>query len=173
MAINAVESRLGERALAEIESDLLKAEAAFADAYKRLEEAERDRCAAIETINRHQTEFDTAVSGLRLRSTAGSRWRLEMGQPEAAIMLQGDSASDDALVLKEEASSEDDGADVDGSEGEGAEDVRPDQREAARTILLHNSGTISVSDEFDRLKVLVKSVGNDSGEARVRKEARH
>jgi hypothetical protein len=173
MAINAVESRQGARALAEIESDMLKAEAAIADAYKRLEEAERDRCAAIETINRHQTEFDTAVSGLRLRSAAGSRWRLEMGQPEEALMLQGESAGDDALVLQEEASSEDDGGEDARPEDDGAEDVRPDQRGAARTILSHHSGPISISEEFDRLKVLVKSVGNDSGEAPVTKEVRH
>jgi hypothetical protein len=165
MAINAVEPGQGVRALAEIESDLLKAEAAFVDADKRLEKAERDRCAAIETINRHQTEFDAAVSGLRLRSTAGSRWRLEVGQPEEALMLQGDSAGDDALVLQEEAR----------SEGEVADDDATDQGEGedAHTDSAHHSGPVSVSEEFDRLKMLVESVGNDAGEADVRKQARH
>ena len=173
MAINAPESRQGARALAEIESDLLKSEAAFADADKRLEAAERDRRAAIDTINRHQMEFDTAVAGLRLRSTAGSRWRLEMGQADPALMLQGDTAGDDTLVLQDEARAEDAGADGAGTEDEGAAEAKADQGGAARRVVSHRSGPRSVSEEFDRLKMLVQSVGNDSGESGVGKESRH
>lgn len=168
MAINAVETRQGARALAEIESDLFKAEAAFADADKRLAEAERDRSAAVDTINQHQTEFDIAVSGLRLRSTAGSKWRLEMGQPEAAPPLQGDSAREDALVLRDEAQADDD------LSGDGlAEDGEPAEETAGRTAASHRSNPISVSEEFDRLKMLVQTVGNDTGQTDVRKQSTH
>jgi hypothetical protein len=72
----------GGRALAQIESDLLKAEADFAEADDRLKEAERDRDLALDTINQHQLEFDEAVAELRQRSTVGSNWKLDMEMAE-------------------------------------------------------------------------------------------
>lgn len=76
------------RAVAEIESDLLKAEEAFADADNRVKEAERDRRTALDTINNCQMEFDKAIAELRQRSAAGSKWHLEMGGGEKALILK-------------------------------------------------------------------------------------
>lgn len=65
------------RTIAEIESDLLKAEEIFADADARLRKAERDRRAALDAVNTHQMEFDEAFAALRQRSIPDSKWRLE------------------------------------------------------------------------------------------------
>ena len=132
MAMNGNDVLQGGRALAQIESDLLTAEAAFADADTRLKEAERDRRAAVDTINRHQMEFDKAVAELRRRSTAGSKWRLEMEKPEDALILQTEDMAEDQNVSN-----------------------RPKPK--------------SVLEEFDRLKTLVQSVGNDPGEKSFKK----
>ncbi len=158
MAMNAAEPRQGARALAEIESDLLKAEAAFADADTRLSEAERDRRAAIDTINRHQIEFDTAVSALRQRSTAGSRWRLELGSPGAALDPSAEPGGEDALILQEEAAAEEAAIGIVAADSAGP---------------AHRAKPKSVSEEFDRLKNLVQTAGNDPGEAGVSKESAH
>lgn len=90
---------VGMRGLAAIESDLYKATEAFADANARLQEAERDRNSALETIDRHQTEFDEAIAQLRQRSTPGSKWRLEIDQNEGTGDAQADSEVSDATVL--------------------------------------------------------------------------
>ncbi len=87
----------GGRTLAQIESDLLKADAAFGDADTRLKEAERDRRAAIDTINKHQLEFDKAIAELRQRSTVGSKWRLEMEKPEDALILQKEDITEETI----------------------------------------------------------------------------
>jgi len=76
------------RALAEIESAMLKAEEVFTDADTRCKQAERDRRAALDTINKHQAELDDAVGQLRQRSVVGSKWRVEMGKIENALPLQ-------------------------------------------------------------------------------------
>jgi len=76
------------RTIAEIEGNLLKAEEAFADADTRFKEAERDRRAALDTINKHQVEFDRAIAHLRQRSIPGSKWRLETEQAEDALVLE-------------------------------------------------------------------------------------
>lgn len=67
------------RTLAAIESDLLKAQEAFADADTCAKEAERDRCDALDSINRNQAEFDKVVDGLRQRSVPGSKWDRGIG----------------------------------------------------------------------------------------------
>ncbi len=83
-------SQKGKRALSGIESDLLKAEAAFADADVRYKEAERDRRLALETINKHQMEMDSAIDELRQLSMPGTKWRLEMGEDGEALELNRD-----------------------------------------------------------------------------------
>lgn len=126
--MTANEPRNGGRTLAQIESDLLEAEAAFGDADHRLKDADRDRRAAIDAINKHQVEFDEAVTELRRRSAAGSRWRLEMESPEDALILQ-------------------------------PADIAVDTNASERPRIA------SVSEEFDRLKSLVETVGNDRDDA--------
>ncbi|NTZ43989.1 hypothetical protein G7A66_13045 [Altererythrobacter sp. SALINAS58] len=78
------------RSLAEIESDLLKSEAAYNDADTRMKAAERERQSALETINLHQGELDTALATLRQRSTPGSRWR-SGDQPKEVLSLDRES----------------------------------------------------------------------------------
>src|SRR4051812_21115429 len=95
MVMTESETQQSGRTLAQIESDLLKADAAFSDADARLKEAERDRRAAIGTINKHQMEFDKAIQELRQRSTPGSTWRLEMEQPEGALILKTEDIAED------------------------------------------------------------------------------
>lgn len=67
-----------QRSIAEIESDLTDAEIAFKDAHDRLEQAMRERSAALEKINRCQTEFDDVVKARRQNSTAGTKWHEEL-----------------------------------------------------------------------------------------------
>ena len=98
MVMTGIEPLQQGRALAQIESDLLKAVAAFNDADTRLKDAEHDRRAAIGTINQHQMEFDSAVAELRKRSTAGSKWRLEMEKPENALILQSEDMAEDPIA---------------------------------------------------------------------------
>lgn len=93
--MDATQPQQNGRTLAQIEGDLLKAEASFADADSRHKAAERDRRAAVETINRHQVEFDQAIAQLRQRSTPGSRWRLEIEKPEDALILQPEDITED------------------------------------------------------------------------------
>jgi hypothetical protein len=62
------------RSVSEIESDLLAAEKAYGDAEKRLKDAQRERQAALEAINKHQSEFDQAIAQLRQRSSPDSHW---------------------------------------------------------------------------------------------------
>lgn len=87
------------RNLAQIESDMTAAEAAYAEAEKRLEQAQKDRDAALVAINRHQSELDMAVSRLRERSPAGSHWK---GADDAAAVLMlehEDSSAEEAALL--------------------------------------------------------------------------
>lgn len=83
------------RALAQIEAELLKAEAAYIDADTRLREAERDRQSALDTINSHQVEFDQAVAELRRRSTPGSRWREQLTHPGDPLELGPESIAEE------------------------------------------------------------------------------
>ena len=75
------------RSLAAIEADLIKAEGAYADADARLREAKRDRDAALDTINKHQNEFDEGVAALRNRSISGSRWKPGADQFEEDLIV--------------------------------------------------------------------------------------
>ena len=74
------------RSVGEIESDLLAAETAYGDAEKRLKDAQRERQAALEAINKHQTEFDQAIAQLRQRSSPDSHWGAG-GTPGETLML--------------------------------------------------------------------------------------
>lgn len=93
--MNENEASLSGRALADIESDLVKAEKAFVDADARFTQAERDRRTALDTINKHQTELDSAISELRQRSIAGSRWDLDVGEEEDTLNLQPEDIVED------------------------------------------------------------------------------
>lgn len=86
----------GKTCLAGIENNLLKAEEAFADADARFKEAERDRRAALETINMHQSEMDEAIAELRQHSFPGTKWRIEHGGNEEALELHSED------IVKEE-----------------------------------------------------------------------
>lgn len=91
------------RNLAQIESDMIAAEAAYAEAEKRLEQAQKDRDAALIAINRHQSELDMAVSRLRERSPAGSHWNGEAVDGAAVLMLDHeDSSAEEAALLRSE-----------------------------------------------------------------------
>ncbi|MCB2060044.1 MAG: hypothetical protein R3E09_02420 [Novosphingobium sp.] len=92
------EAPQGKRALAQIESDLQKAEEAFVDADNRLKEAERDRHTALDTINKHQMEFDEAVTELRQRSIPESKWRLQPGETKAPLVLQSENIAENVNV---------------------------------------------------------------------------
>lgn len=89
----------GARSLAQIESDMVAAEAAFADADARLRQAERDRHAAIEALNRHQSEVDAAIARLRLRSPEGSTWHRQAGGGKEVLMLENEESSDAERTL--------------------------------------------------------------------------
>ncbi len=112
-------SRRGERALAQIEGDLLQAEAAFTDADMRLKEAQRDRDSALETINQHQIEFDRGVAEMRQRGTPGSRWN------------PGARSAEDALIVDAEVVSEDDASSGAGRANEAIRFRRADDRKPA------------------------------------------
>jgi len=89
------------RPLAQIESDLIKAETAFADADARLKEAERERRAALTEIDKHQIELDTAIADLRQRCTPGSKWHGEIEGKEGPLILQPediDRVADDPIL---------------------------------------------------------------------------
>ena len=83
------------RSLSEIEKDLLKAEEDFTDADLRYEEAERDRRIALDTINKHQAEFDLAIESLRKRSIAGSKWKAETSRGGEPLVLQPEDMAED------------------------------------------------------------------------------
>jgi hypothetical protein len=104
-------SLIGERNLAQIENDLLKAEAEFVEANARLKEAEQNCGTALGAINRHQAEFDQAVVAMRQRSIAGSKWQLEMGEevgasgPKADEIFEGfqrSGALNNSVILEPE-----------------------------------------------------------------------
>jgi len=78
----------GTRSLAQIENDLLKAEEAFADADARCKEAELQRRAAFDKLNKHQTELDETIAALRQRSIPGSKWHPEASAASAALFLE-------------------------------------------------------------------------------------
>ena len=110
-----------KRTIADIENDLLKAEEVFADADARLKKAERDRRTALDTVNKHQMEFDEAISALRQRSIPDSKWRLEAQEgddpegsgPEGRTASKRSDMTSPAAEfdrLRAVAQSEDDGA---------------------------------------------------------------
>lgn len=63
-----------ERTIIEIEADLRKWEAAYADADVRVKDAQRERDEALDLISKHQVEFDNAVAKRRQEGTPGSPW---------------------------------------------------------------------------------------------------
>lgn len=81
-------------ALAQIESEMQAAEAAFTDADSRLKSAERDRNAALEAVNRHQTEIDRLVTRWRNRSPEGSNWHRAMQSDKDVLILGHDDSSE-------------------------------------------------------------------------------
>jgi peptidoglycan hydrolase CwlO-like protein len=125
---------VGLRSVSEIESDLLKAEAAYADANTRLKSAEQERQSALDSINQHQTEFDRAAEELRRRSAPSSKWGAGLHQ-DGELSLK----SEDELSLETEAGAADDTC---------AMQVQPAVR--------------SVSAQFDRLRFYAGSEGEDA-----------
>ena len=91
-------SEQGKRAIADIESDLLKAEEVFVDADARLKKAERDRRMALDKINKHQMELDEAIEALRQRSIPGSKWRLESGEAEYLLVPEAEDKAEEEEV---------------------------------------------------------------------------
>jgi hypothetical protein len=87
------------RSLAQIESDMIAAEAAFAEAENRLKQAQRDRDGALAAINRHQSELDGAVARLRERSPAGSGWKGQTGDAAVVLMLEHEDSSPEEAAL--------------------------------------------------------------------------
>lgn len=94
--MNSDETSQGERTLATLECDLLKAEEAFAEANTRLKRAESDRRNALETINKHQAEIDEVITALRLRSVTGSNWSRAASKAENALILHPVAKTKDA-----------------------------------------------------------------------------
>lgn len=84
------QTQKGARSLAEIESDLIKAEEAFRDADTRFRKAQQDRRAALSTIDKHQDELDECLLSLRQRSVPGTKWCLELGKAEETLDLQSE-----------------------------------------------------------------------------------
>jgi multidrug resistance efflux pump len=125
---------VGLRSVAEIESELLKAEAAYADANTRLKSAEQERQAALDSINQHQAEFDRAAEELRRRSAPSSKWGAGFSQG-GELSLK----SEDELSLETEASA--------------ADDTSANQGQPALR---------SVSAQFDRLRFYAGSEGEDA-----------
>lgn len=82
------------RTLAMVESDLLKSEEAFSEADTRLKQAERNRRAALDAINRYQGEIDEAIAALRQRSVAGSNWSRTTRKAEDALILQSEDIAE-------------------------------------------------------------------------------
>jgi len=93
--MNGEDASQKRRTLASIESELLKAEEAFIEADHRLNKAESDRRAALEKINKHQTEIDEAIATLRQGSIAGSKWGFATRKAEDALILQPEEATED------------------------------------------------------------------------------
>ncbi|MBV1689199.1 hypothetical protein KRR38_16335 [Novosphingobium sp. G106] len=87
------------RSLAQIESDMVAAEAAYAEAEERLKQAQQDRDAALASIDRHQSELDAAVSRLRQRSPAGSHWKGRAADAAAVLMLDHEDSSPEEAAL--------------------------------------------------------------------------
>ncbi|QFT77367.1 hypothetical protein [Erythrobacter sp. THAF29] len=81
------------RCLAQVETDLVKAEDAFADADARLKAARADRAAAIELINGHQREMDALIADMRRRSVPGTKWH-----PEGAVEAETLELGKDSMV---------------------------------------------------------------------------
>ncbi|QIG53182.1 hypothetical protein G6N82_02550 [Altererythrobacter sp. BO-6] len=88
--MNDENTQTGARSLAEIESDLLKAEKAFLDADSRFRKAQQDRRAALSTIDKHQDELDECLLALRQRSVPGTKWCLELGQADETLDLHSE-----------------------------------------------------------------------------------
>lgn len=93
----------GSRGLAQIESDMIAAETAYAEAENRLRQAQRDRDAALAAINQHQSELDAAVTRMRERSPVGSAWKAGGDDSETVLMLEHeDSSREEAALLQAE-----------------------------------------------------------------------
>jgi hypothetical protein len=89
------------RSLAQIESDMIAAEQAYSAADERLNQAQRDRDAALAAIDKHQFELDAAVDRLRERSPAGSIWRGSGAGAAGVLMLEHeDSSAEEAALLR-------------------------------------------------------------------------
>lgn len=92
------------RSLAEIESDLVEAEAAFADADDRFRKARQDRRAALSTIDKHQDELDECLLRMRQRSVPGTKWCLELGKADETLELHSEDIVVDAASASPAAS---------------------------------------------------------------------
>lgn len=92
-AVNDDVKAQGSRTLGQIEQDMISSEAAFADADKRFRQAESDRRAALEAINRHQSELDRAIGRLRQRSPDGSSWKPGREAAKPVLMLETEESS--------------------------------------------------------------------------------
>lgn len=84
------------RTLAEIENDLVQAEAEFADADERFKKARQDRRAALSTIDKHQDELDECLLRMRQRSVPGTKWCLELGKSDQTLELHSEDIMADA-----------------------------------------------------------------------------
>jgi hypothetical protein len=96
--VNEARKIVTHRPLGEIESELLKAESAFAEADDALKKAKKARETALEDIICHQLELDNAIKKLRSAATPGSRWHSAILKNEVVL-----SSDDDILSLDEEA----------------------------------------------------------------------
>lgn len=81
------------RTLAQIESDMVTAEEAYAEAEERFKQAQLDRDAALAAINQHQSELDEAITRLRDRSPAASLWQGKSDGAAAVLMLEHEESS--------------------------------------------------------------------------------
>ncbi len=123
------------RSLGTIESDMLAAGTQLAEAEERLEQAMREKASLMDQINDLQSEFDSAVEGLRRKGPPGSTWNSRASECVGAAPLNLDEAS----ALPEVLSDEDEDGDETKAENEGA-----------TLILPHRSQ--EVSREFAKLR---------------------
>lgn len=126
------QAQQGGRNLVEIETGLLSAENAFADADARFKDAERDRRTALEMINKHQIEIDNFISEMHQRSMPGTKWRQELEEIDETLELH----SQDIV----------------------AEQVR---NATADKILTSEKTNEGIAKDFDRLRATAHSKGDD------------
>jgi hypothetical protein len=126
------QAQQGGRNLAEIETGLLSAEKAFADADARFKDAERDRRTALDAIDKHQIEMDNFISEMHRRSMPGTKWRQELEAIDETLELH----SQDII----------------------AEEVRS---ALADKILTSEKTKEGIAKDLDRLRATAHSKGDD------------